>query len=157
MCLQSHLQFVLFIWFMLSGLAMFYVFQKKWGFCELFCVLICVDSRIMKVVLSLVGNPTFEPTSLLDLNVFLSYFKQWPSDLPMESYSYVLCFTNTRKYFFSKINAYLNILNQIYISLSSSNKFSSTVGILCDFSLIFKYQEKMSHSVKYLSNKNYLK
>jgi hypothetical protein len=39
-------------------------------------VLICVDSRIMKVVLSLVGNPTFEPTSLLDLNVFLSYFKQ---------------------------------------------------------------------------------
>ena len=143
MCLQSHLQFVMFIWFMLSWLAMFYVFRKKWSFCELFCVLICVDIRIMKVVLSLVRNPTFEPTTLLDLMCFSSYFKQWPSDLPMESYVYFLLIYKYKKnIFFSKINAYLNILNQIYISLYSSNKFSSTDGILCVFSLIFKYQEE---------------
>jgi hypothetical protein len=60
------------------------------------------------------------------------------------------------KHFFPKINAYLNILNQIYISLYSSNKFSSTNGILCVFSLIFKYQEKCLFRFKYFSNKNYL-
>ena len=89
------------------------------------------------------GIPPLNQRHYLIWMCFSSYFKQWPSDLPMESNSYVICFTNTRKYFFfSKINAYLNILNQIHISLSSSNKFSSTVGILCGFSLIFKYQEK---------------
>ncbi len=35
--------------------------SKKVRFCELLCVLICVDSRIMKVLLSFVGNPTFAP------------------------------------------------------------------------------------------------
>ena len=49
-------------------------FSKKVRFCEIFCVLICVDSRIMKVLLSLVGNPTFAPTTRLDFNVFFVLF-----------------------------------------------------------------------------------
>jgi len=77
------------------------------------CVDLCWYSQIMEVLLSLVGNLTFAPTTWLDLNVFSSYFKQWPSDLPMESYIYFLSiYKYEENIFFSKINAYLNFLNQ---------------------------------------------
>jgi len=62
----------------------------------------------------------------------------------MESYVYFLLIYKYKKnIFFSKINAYLNILNQIYIYLYSSNKFSSTDGILCVFSLILNTRKNV--------------
>ena len=73
---------------------------------------------------------------------FLSYFNQWPSDLPMESYIFFCRLLIREKHCFSKTNAYINILNQSNIDIISSNTFSSTDRILCVFSLIFKYQEK---------------
>jgi len=145
MCLQSHLKFSRFIWFMLSGLPRFYVCRKKWGFVSSFCVLICVDSRIMKVLLSLVGNPTFAPTTWLDLNAFFVLFEAmtfWSTNGILYLFSVDLQIQE--KHFFPKINAYLNILNQIYISLYSSNTFSFTDGILCVFSLILNTRKNVS-------------
>ncbi len=109
----------------------------------LLCVDLCWYSRIMKVLLSLVGIPTFAPTTRLDLNAFFVLFEAmtfWSTNGIIFMFSVI--YKNEKFSFFSKINAYLNILNQIFISLYSLNKFSSTDGILCVFSLIFKYQEK---------------
>jgi hypothetical protein len=60
--------FVRFIWFKMSGVAMFYVFRKKGGFVWSF---VCWYSRIIEVLLSLVANLINVPMTWLDLNVFV--------------------------------------------------------------------------------------
>ncbi len=89
-------------------------FSKKVRFCMVSCVLICVDTvKLWRCCYRWLGIwPLRQRHDLIQM-CFLSYFKQWPSDLPMESYIYfLLIYKYEKNIFFSKINAYLNILNQ---------------------------------------------
>ena len=103
----------------------------------LLCVDLCWYSRIMEVLLSLAGNLTVAPTIWVDLNVFLSYFKQWPSDLPMESYIFLLSiFTYEKNVFFSRISAYLNYFKLIYCSIFFKYVLIFQRNSMCFFSFL---------------------
>jgi len=94
-CVFVSESIIWFIWFMMSWVAIIYVFWKKWGSLWSF---VCWYSQIMEMLLSLeVVNLTNVPTTWLDWNVCLSCLKQWPSDLPMESYIFLLSFFKYEK------------------------------------------------------------
>jgi hypothetical protein len=99
---------------MLSGLAMFYVFRKKWGFVRSFvCWSVLIQSHYGGVVI--VGWES--DLCANDMTWFKCVFRLILSnDLLIYQWNPIFMFSVNlqirEKHFFSKINAYLNILNQ---------------------------------------------
>jgi hypothetical protein len=145
MCRQSHLQFSWFIWFMLSGLAMFYIFRKKWGFVWSYvCWSVLIQSHYGGVVI--VGWES--DLCANDMSWFKCVFRLILSnDLLIYQWNpmFIFCrFTNMRKTIFFENKCLFKYFKSIIYCPIFLNTFSSTDGILCFFSLNLNTRKNVS-------------